>query len=425
MKYHVWTMGCQMNKAESSRLAGYLASLGLENVKDIKDADILILNTCVVRQNAEDKVNGMLGYLKGIKQAKPEMRIAVTGCFVTDDLSALSKSFPYVNHFFKPGESRSFEEWLLSESVGNLHGNIGMALQSVSSLSVYIPIIQGCNNFCSYCIVPYRRGRERSRTAEDVVTEAQKAAVDGAREIILLGQNVNSYGKDLGNGTDLSGLLALLNQLEGLLRIRFLTNHPRDMSPDLISSIASLDKVCHHFCVPLQAGDDLILKAMHRHYTYQDFRALIRQTRQMIPDIALSTDIIVGFPGESEDQFENTFKAIEELRFDAVHIAAYSTRTQTYASEHYPDDVPYEVKIQRLRRVENLQKGILTEINRQLIGKTLGILVEGKKGSKWYGRTYSDKVVFFTGSQDYSGKLVSILIESSSPWSLQGIPATV
>lgn len=418
-------MGCQMNKAESSRLAGYLASLGLENVKDIKDADILILNTCVVRQNAEDKVNGMLGYLKGIKQAKPEMRIAVTGCFVTDDLSALSKSFPYVNHFFKPGESRSFEEWLLSESVGNLHGNIGMALQSVSSLSVYIPIIQGCNNFCSYCIVPYRRGREQSRTAEDVVTEAQKAAVAGAREIILLGQNVNSYGKDLGNGTDLSGLLALLNQLEGLLRIRFLTNHPRDMSPDLISSIASLDKVCHHFCVPLQAGDDLILKAMHRHYTYQDFRALIRQTRQMIPDIALSTDIIVGFPGESEDQFENTFKAIEELRFDAVHIAAYSTRTQTYASEHYPDDVPYEVKIQRLRRVENLQKGILTEINRQLIGKTLEILVEGKKGSKWYGRTYSDKVVFFTGSQDYSGKLVSILIESASPWSLQGIPATV
>jgi len=425
MKYHIWTMGCQMNKAESSRLAGYLASLGLENVKDIKDADILILNTCVVRQNAEDKVNGMLGYLKGIKQAKPEMRIAVTGCFVTDDLSALSKSFPYVNHFFKPGESRSFEEWLLSESVGNLHGNIGMALQSVSSLSVYIPIIQGCNNFCSYCIVPYRRGREQSRTAEDVVTEAQKAAVAGAREIILLGQNVNSYGKDLGNGTDLSGLLALLNQLEGLLRIRFLTNHPRDMSPDLISSIASLDKVCHHFCVPLQAGDDLILKAMHRHYTYQDFRALIRQTRQMIPDIALSTDIIVGFPGESEDQFENTFKAIEELRFDAVHIAAYSTRTQTYASEHYPDDVPYEVKIQRLRRVENLQKGILTEINRQLIGKTLEILVEGKKGSKWYGRTYSDKVVFFTGSQDYSGKLVSILIESASPWSLQGIPATV
>ena len=219
--------------------------------------------------------------------------------------------------------------------VGNLHGNIGMALQSVSSLSVYIPIIQGCNNFCSYCIVPYRRGRERSRTAEDVVTEAQKAAVAGAREIILC-RNVNSYGKDLGNGTDLSGLLALLNQLEGLLRIRFLTNHPRDMSPDLISSIASLDKVCHHFCVPLQAGDDLILKAMHRHYTYQDFRALIRQTRQMIPDIALSTDIIVGFPGESEDQFENTFKAIEELRFDAYILPRYSTRTQTYASGIIP-----------------------------------------------------------------------------------------
>jgi len=412
-----------MNKAESSGLARHLASLGLENVKDIKDADLILLNTCVVRQNAEDKVNGMLGYLKGIKHMKPEMRIAVTGCLVTDDLRALTRSFPHVDHFFKPGEPHSFEDWLLSESIGNLHVSMEKPLQSPSSLSVYIPIIQGCNNFCSYCIVPYRRGKERSRTPADIIKEVERTVGEGAREIILLGQNVNSYGKDLVNGTDLSGLLTRLNQIEGLFRIRFLTNHPRDMSLDLINSIATLDKICHHFCVPLQAGDDRILEAMQRQYTYNDYRSLILQTRQMIPDIALSTDIIVGFPGESEDQFENTFKAIEDLRFDAVHIAAYSTRSQTYASEHFRDDVPYEVKMQRLRRLEELQKEILTEINRQLVGQKLEILVEGEKGAKWFGRTYSDKLVFFTGGQNYTGRLVSINIKSASPWSLQGVPA--
>ena len=411
-----------MNKAESSGLASHLASLGLESVKDINDADIVLLNTCVVRQNAEDKVNGMLGYLKGIKHMKPEMRIAVTGCFVTDDLRILTRSFPHVNHFFKPGENHSFEDWLLSESIGDRHGSMERPLQSPSPLSIYIPIIQGCDNFCSYCIVPYRRGRERSRSPADIVKEAERAVDEGAREIILLGQNVNSYGKDLGDGTDLSGLLTLLNHIDGLFRIRFLTNHPKDMSLDLIKSIASLDKVCHHFCVPLQAGDDLILKAMQRQYTYNDYRSLIRQTRQIIPDIALSTDIIVGFPGETEDQFENTFRAIQDLRFDAVHIAAYSTRSQTYASQHFLDDVPYEVKMQRLRRLEELQKEILTEINRQLVGQTLEILVEGKKGAKWFGRTYSDKLVFFTGSQDYTGRLVAVHIESASPWSLQGAP---
>ncbi len=409
-----------MNKAESTGLARHLASMGLESVKDIKEADIVILNTCVVRQNAEDKVDGMLGYLKGIKHAKPEMRIAVTGCFVTDDLRALNKSFPHINHFFKPGESHSFDDWLLSESIGSLHGSLEKLPLSSSSLSVYIPIIQGCNNYCSYCIVPYRRGRERSRAPEDIVEEAERAVEEGAREIILLGQNVNSYGKDLVNGTGLGGLLTLLNHIEGLLRIRFLTNHPKDMSLDLIKSVASLDKVCHHFCVPLQAGDDLILKAMHRQYTCNDYRSLIRQIRQMIPDIALSTDIIVGFPGESEDQFENTFKVVEELRFDAVHIAAYSTRSQTYASEHFPDDVLSEVKMQRLRRLEGLQKEILTEINQQLVGQRMEILVEGKKGDKWFGRTFSDKLVFFTGSRNYAGQLVSIHIESASPWSLQG-----
>ncbi|MHB8084516.1 MAG: tRNA (N6-isopentenyl adenosine(37)-C2)-methylthiotransferase MiaB [Dehalococcoidia bacterium] len=421
MKYHIWTMGCQMNKAESSGLTRHLELLGMGSVKDIKEADIVILNTCVVRQNAEDKVSGMLGYLKGIKQMKPEMRIVVTGCFVTDDLKHLSKSFPHVNHFFKPGESHSFEDWLLSESIGNLQESTGK--QSSSSLIVYIPIIQGCNNFCSYCIVPYRRGRERSRVPEAIIQEAVKAVGEGAREVILLGQNVNSYGKDLDKRTDLSGLLTMLNRIDGLFRIRFLTNHPKDMTLDLLKSAASLDKVCHHLCIPIQAGDDQILKAMNRQYSYKDYCSLIIRARELIPDMALSTDIIVGFPGESEEQFENTYKAVEELRFDAVHIAAYSTRSQTFASEHFVDDIPYETKMQRLRRLEALQKGILTEINSQLVGKRLEILVEGIKGAKWFGRTYSDKLVFFEGTGSYMGRLVTITITSASPWSLQGTPS--
>jgi tRNA-2-methylthio-N6-dimethylallyladenosine synthase len=270
MKYYSWTIGCQMNRAETSEICAYLQSLGMERVNTARQADIVVLNTCVVRQNAEDKVVGMLGYLKGIKREHPGMSIALTGCFVDSDIAGLSKLFPHVNCFFKPGESGRFEDWVCKELIDSKGPDAQAMAHSRSAVSSYIPIIQGCNNYCSYCIVPYRRGRERSRPVEDILNTAEKLVSDGAREIVLLGQNVNTYGKDLDPKTDLAMLLRKLNDINGLFRIRFLTNHPKDMSPDLVEAMLSLDKVCHHVCLPLQAGDDQILKAMNRHYTLDD-----------------------------------------------------------------------------------------------------------------------------------------------------------
>ncbi|MCX6007012.1 MAG: MiaB/RimO family radical SAM methylthiotransferase, partial [Chloroflexi bacterium] len=316
-----------MNRAESSEIGNYLQSLGLEQVRTAREADMVILNTCVVRQNAEDKVIGMLGYLKGIKREKPDMRIALTGCFVDSDISQLNKQFPHINCFFKPGDRINFEDWLCSEAIDSSIRNLDVTIHPTASVSAYIPIIQGCNNYCSYCIVPYRRGPERSRPPSEILNQAAELVTNGAREIVLLGQNVNAYGKDLDPITDLAALLYQLNELRGLIRIRFLTNHPKDMNHDLIEAMLSLNKVCHHICLPLQAGDDQILKSMNRHYTLDDYRSLVNRIRDTIPDIALSTDIIVGFPGESEAQYFNTYKAITDIHFDVVHVAAYSPRT--------------------------------------------------------------------------------------------------
>lgn len=421
MKYYSWTIGCQMNRAESSEICSYLESLEIERVNTAPEADIVVLNTCVVRQNAEDKVIGMLGYLKGIKRERPEMLIALTGCFVDSDIQKLRRQFPQVNHFFKPGEKASFEEWLLKEAIGSGRKN-GSITSAGSPVSAYVPIIQGCNNYCSYCIVPFRRGPERSRPADEILTRAKELVARGAREIVLLGQNVNAYGKDFGPRTDLAALLAGLNDIHDLLRIRFLTNHPKDMSPSLIDAIHSLDKVCHHICLPLQAGDDQVLRAMNRHYTLADYRSLIDKVRAAIPDMALSTDIIVGFPGETDEQYLATYNAIKDIRFDIVHVAFYSPRAGTAASRQLNDDVPHDTKLSRLHEIEDLQAGILSEINREHIGRNVEVLVEGKKGAKWFGRTPSDKLVFFEDDADRSGQLVIIHVRSASPWALQGQP---
>ena len=410
-----------MNRAETSDICGYLDSLQMERVRTAREADIVILNTCVVRQNAEDKVTGMLGYLKGIKHEQPGLRIALTGCFVEPDTRQLSRQFPHVNCFFKPGESSVFEHWLLKEVVDKDRQVSQLAQKSTVPVSAYIPIIQGCNNFCSYCIVPYRRGRERSRPVSEIMQKANELVENGARELVLLGQNVNAYGKDLGPGTDLAGLLYELNEIKGLRRIRFLTNHPKDMSADLIEAILSLKKVCHHVCIPLQAGDNKVLRAMNRLYTQEDYRSLIGMIRSSIPDMAFSTDIIVGFPGETEEEYLQTHRVIKDIRFDVVHVAFYSPRAGTAASQGLTDDVPYDVKLRRLHEIEDLQQAILTEINLRHLDQDVEILVEGRKGAKWFGRTASDKLVFFEDSRDRSGQLVLIHVTSASPWALQGV----
>jgi tRNA-2-methylthio-N6-dimethylallyladenosine synthase len=420
MKAYIWTIGCQMNRAESAGLCGNLQSLGLEMVRNAREADIVVLNTCVVRQSAEDKVRGMLGFVKGIKSERPHMRIAMTGCFVGEEIKELKRDFPFVDHFFGPGQLQDFEDWLCNDIVGRERAVSASAISRVSPVSANIPIIQGCNNFCSYCIVPYRRGRERSRPAQQIMDEAAGLIDRGAREIVLLGQNVNAYGHDLEPAPDLSELLHMLSKLSGLYRIRFLTNHPKDMSAALQRSMAELPKVCRHVCLPLQAGDDGILKDMNRGYTRDEYISLIERIRQAVPGIAISTDLIVGFPGETEQQFSHSYGSVKTLRFDTVHAAAYSPRPGTAACTRFADDVPHDVKIQRLHAIEELQAGIQGGINAELVGTTVEVLVEGIKAGKWYGRTGSDRLVFFPDDRDCRGQLVEVAITTASPWALQG-----
>ena len=409
-QYYIWTIGCQMNKAESERLGSLFEQLGYQPTDTAETADLIVLNSCVVRQRAESRVINKLHTLKPLKKLHPGITIAVTGCLVSPELERLRKTFSHVDHFFQPGDC---PPWL--EKAEN-----GQMLPGQPSPSTFVPIMQGCNNFCTYCIVPYRRGRERSRPVAEISCEVRELARRGTREVILLGQNVDSYGHDLPEKPELAELLTELNTIDCLSRIRFLTNHPKDMSPRLIEAIASQDKVCEEISLPVQSGDNEILRAMGRGYTVEHYRQLISRIRHRIPHVALSTDVIVGFPGESEAQFQHTFSLLAELRFDIVHIAAYSPRTGTAAAKNLEDDVPLTEKNARLTRIEELQERIAREINAQLLGRTVEILVEGRVKGKWQGRTRSGKLVFFSSPDDYLGQLVNIKIEKTSPWSLQG-----
>ncbi len=411
-----------MNKAESDFIARYLESLGCKHAMSPKCADLIVLNTCVVRQSAEDKVLGMLGFTKGLKSRCSGLKLLVTGCFVEPDTDRLQRLFPYVDHFFGPGDFSKLEDWVARQPGLTSGKEFRNSIPSARSgtVSVLLPIMQGCNNFCSYCIVPYRRGRERSRPLSQVIDQVKDLVSHGAKEVTLLGQNVNSYGRDLSDNVDLAMLLRALSKVDGIERIRFLTNHPRDMSRHLIDTIAALDKVCKHISLPLQSGDNRILAAMGRGYTIEEYKGLIDTIRHCIPKVAISTDVIVGFPGESEEQFRQTLSVLEELRFDVVHVAAYSPRPGTLASREYQDNVPLDVKMERLRKVESLQARIAGEINAEFVGKTVEVLVEGRKGDKWFGRTGDNKLTFFPSVSDCLGQLVPVMITKASSWALQG-----
>lgn len=409
-KYHIWTIGCQMNKAETERLGSLLEKQGYQATDTAEEADLIVLNSCVVRESAESRVLNRLHTLKPFKKAHPDTMLAVTGCLVNSDIDQLQKSFPHIDYFFKAGDYPPWIERTESQSILPQH----------PSPAVFVPIIQGCDNFCSYCIVPYRRGREKSRTIAEITCEVKALVHRGAGEVTLLGQNVDSYGHDLPDQPDLADLLTELNAIDGLKRIRFLTNHPKDMSARLIEAIASLEKVCEQINLPVQAGNDEILKAMRRGYAREQYRQLIRQIRDAIPGIALSTDVIVGFPSESTGQFQETLDLLSEIKFDTVHVAVYSPRTGTLADREFEDNIPLPEKKKRLSEVEQLQERIATEINARLLGRTVEILVEGKTKGKWQGRTRTDKLVFFNDNSDRLGQLVKIRIEKTSPWSLQG-----
>jgi tRNA-2-methylthio-N6-dimethylallyladenosine synthase len=405
-----------MNKADSENIASCMEQYGYRPTAKVDDADIVVLNSCVVRQSAESKVTNKIDALRRLDADKV---LAVTGCIVDANIDGLQNRFPRVDVFFGPQDVGRLSEYLQGRGLIKSSA-AAQNLPIKANISSLINIMHGCNNFCSYCIVPYRRGREVSRPLADIVAEVESVVADGAREVVLLGQNVDSYGHGLAGSPTLSDLLEELNRIAGLARIRFLTSHPKDMSDQLIEAIARLDKVCKSISLPFQAGDDGILKSMHRGYTNAQYRNLVERIRSAVPDVALSTDVIVGFPGESEEQYEQSRRMIEDIRFDTVHIACYSPRAGTMASRDLKDDVPASVKVKRRKELESLQEQIVSEINSELMGRTVEVLVEGRKKGKWWGRTRTDKLVFFTDTVDRFGQLVDIRIESASAWSLQG-----
>jgi tRNA-2-methylthio-N6-dimethylallyladenosine synthase len=296
-------------------------------------------------------------------------------------------------------------------------------LTARADVATYVPIIHGCDKFCTFCIIPYRRGREVSRPVQEIVREVRLLARRGVSEVTLLGQNVDSYGHDLADDTDLADLLAAVDGVDELDRVRFLTSHPNDMSDRIIDSVARLDKVCEHVNLPFQAGDDEVLSRMRRGYTAGQYMELTERIRERVPNVSLSTDVIVGFCGETDEQFDKTLDLIREVRFDKVHAAAYSTRDGTIAARTMSDDVPGEVKKARLKAIEELQRETLTEINAALEGQTVEVLVEDRKRGRWFGRNRNDKLVYFDDDRDLRGQLVDVKVESAGPWSLQGVAA--
>ena len=420
--YYIWTIGCQMNKADSERLASALEQLGLQLVEAPKDADVVVLNSCVVRQSAEDKVGSTLGRMKPLKARQPDRVLALMGCMVGPKTDELKARFPYVDTFMRPQQYGPLLE-LLGQRMGlDWEGCIGALTPPRPLVSCYVPIIHGCDLMCTFCIIPYRRGRQVSRPIEEIVREVELLVGRGVKEVTLLGQTVDAYGDDLPGSPDLADLLYALHPLEGLLRIRFLTSHPIFMSRRIIESVAELDKVCEHINLPIQAGDDQVLARMRRRYTQNEYRSLVDIMRLTISNVSLSTDVIVGFPGETREQYQRTVDVVRELSFDKVHTAAYSPRPGTIANRRMPDDVSMEEKAYRLKNLDSIQEEILRDKNSRLLGQRVEILVDGRKNGRWQGRTRSDKLVFFEDERNRLGQIIDIKITRTSPWSLQGVP---
>jgi tRNA-2-methylthio-N6-dimethylallyladenosine synthase len=435
MKYHIWTAGCQMNVADSQRVGSELEKLGYHYTDSYRDADVVVLNTCVVRQSAEDKAVGFLWSLKPLKETRPDKVLALMGCMVGVKGGAqLAKTFPHVDVFMPPSEPGPLVDFLLareSEQAALAHRHrlqdeeLILVLpqhQQDNQITAHVPIIYGCNHVCTFCIIPSRRGRERSRPVGEIAAEVRSLVAQGVREVTLLGQIVDRYGYDVPDGPRLPQLLRVLNGIDGLHRIRFLTSHPNYMSDELLDTVADLPKVCEHIEVPNQAGDDGILRHMKREYSMDTYYQLIKRIRGRMPDVGIATDIIVGFPGETEAQFQRTLDTLAELKLDVCHVAMYSPRPGTVSSKIMPDDVPAAEKKRRLDAVNELQEQIVAEINAKLLGRTVEVLVEEKNKNRWRGRTRTNKLVFFEdgSGHDWQGQLVTMEITWTGPWSLRG-----
>jgi tRNA-2-methylthio-N6-dimethylallyladenosine synthase len=418
--FYIWTIGCQMNMADSWRLGKELERLGLVEVSRASEADLVVLNTCVVRQHAERKCVGRLTSLQGWARRHPDRLLVVVGCFV-GDVAQLQEAYPYVDLYLRPSDYMGLVHYLSDHDLAPYVAGEGVPMpEGEAPVSMHVPISYGCDHHCTYCIVRLRRGPERSRPVQEIVGEVQALVARGVREVTLLGQNVDSYGHELDESPTLADLLYYVHEIEDLERIRFLTSHPADLRPALIEAVATLPRVCPHFELPVQAGDDAVLHRMGRGYTVAAYRDLIDRIRKRIPGCSIATDVIVGFPGETEAQYEATYRLLEELRLDAVHVAAYSERPGTPAAQ-LEDDVPLGEKQRRRQAIDDLQARIVGEINARLVGQSVEVLVEQHKGERWQGRTVTNKLVYFEdGNRGWRGKLARVRIVWAGPWSMIG-----
>ncbi|MDF1519497.1 MAG: tRNA (N6-isopentenyl adenosine(37)-C2)-methylthiotransferase MiaB [Brevefilum sp.] len=434
MKYHIWTEGCQMNVADSRRLASSLEKLGYQPTRVPKEADVIVLNTCVVRQSAEDKAIGRLSSLKPLKDKNPNLVINLMGCLIgVRGNTKIQEKFPWVDVVSPPSHPEPLIELLIQRNAKNQSLEKQIELNAILDeeislpenekgklVSAYIPIVYGCSHACTYCIIPSKRGVEHSRPYDEIMAEARALVNQGVKELTLLGQIVDRYGLDLPEKPTLASLLRDLHSIEGLKRIRFLTSHPNWMTEELLDTVAELPKVCPHIEVPIQAGDDEILRAMRRGYTAAQYRELVHHIRERIPDVSIATDIIVGFPGETEEQFQKTYEVLDDLRMDVAHLARYSARTGTYSERKMEDAVPEVEKMRRFRLLESLQEEIATEINSRLFEKTVNVLFEEKSRGRWRGRTPTNKLVFVESEEDLLGQERDVNITWTGPWSLIG-----
>lgn len=433
-KYSISTFGCQMNENDSERLAGMLYEMGYIETEKSTESDLIIFNTCCVRENAELKVYGHLGALKKLKKNRPDLIIALCGCMMQQPevVEHVKKTYRHVDIIFGTHNLYKFPELLYSsiqsgqniteiwESTGSIAE--GMPIERKDGVKAWVTIMYGCDNFCSYCIVPYVRGRERSRQPDDIINEVAMLGRQGYKEITLLGQNVNSYGKDLSGDNSFAKLLHKLDKVDGIERIRFMTSHPKDLSDELIYAMRDCDKVCEHLHLPVQAGSTRILNEMNRRYSKEQYLELISKVRENIPGVSLTTDIIVGFPGETDEDFEHTLDVIKEAKFDSAYTFLYSRRTGTPAANN-PNQISDEVKKIRFERLLDIQNSISKELNDSLLGSEVEVLVEGlsKTSETTYtGRTRTNKIVNFTGNENLIGKLVKIRINKVQTWSLEG-----
>lgn len=431
LQYAIYTMGCQLNENDSEKISGMLEKMGYSKTEDIKKADIVVFNTCCVRENAEDKLFGKIGEMKKQKEEKGTI-IAIGGCMMQEEhiVEKLNKSYPFVDiifgthtmHKLSKDVYHILEKRAKIQDVITIDGEIyeGIPIKRNDKTKASVTIMYGCNNFCTYCIVPYVRGRERSRTPNDILKEIKELANEGYKEITLLGQNVNSY--DGGNGYKFSNLLRDVNKIEGIEKIRFVSPHPKDFKEDVIDAIKDCEKVSKIIHLPLQSGSSNILKKMNRRYTKEQYLSLVKRMKEKIQNVVFSTDIIVGFPEETEEDFEDTLDVVRKVNFEQVFMFIYSRRVGTPADK-MENQIPEEIKHERFNRLKELVESMIEENNKKYIGTIQSVLVEGKSKNNpnmLTGRTDSNKVVVFEGKEDLINTVVDLKIVSEHMWYLKG-----